>query len=415
MDPIQQIFLQAQAPTGKSNTGYEAFVEGQRGARQNRELQLKEEEQAAMLPIQLEQARLTVNSQLLDINLKRNQLERDNQIKAGQSEALQIMLDAAGLESGYLDPSITERLRKLSITNPAVFTSPTGQAAISNWKGAKAASDAFTRAGMLGLPPKSIAVTDEGRTTTTFQDVDPLAERRLEQGERRLDLGEEHLGLRKKTLTQDDIRLQAQALRDEADRLEKGQTLQPGPTGQLQVVQGPKPLTTANVTAAQQDILGAEAAISSINKSIEALTKNPDAAGFEGFIKEIYEGVGGQLGLKPGTRITGTRTQLRDTANQLVVGLRVESGAMSNWERKMLEDMGALLDKTSDAEAIKTRLDTIKRLIAVRTLRLNPGLHTKPSPTVLHTLSDIDLANAKRADYLTEAQARAEYERRGRK
>lgn len=173
-----------------------------------------------------------------------------------------------------------------------------------------------------------------------------------------------------------------------------------------------RPLTTANVTQGQRDLLAADSALASIDKSIDILRKNPDAAGIEGAVRELYEGIGGQLGLKPGTRITGSRTQLRDTANQLVVGLRVESGQMSNWERQMLEDIGNPLEWKLDAETAVDKLAVLRRLIGGRALRIGKILGQPPKPSALAALTREDLLEAVSAGYISAEQAIAEGERR---
>lgn len=175
---------------------------------------------------------------------------------------------------------------------------------------------------------------------------------------------------------------------------------------------GERPPTTANITEAQQEMNAAVLAVGSISKAIDAVEKNPDAAGAVGWLKELYEGVGGQLGLDPGTRITDARTYMRDTANQLTSALRVDVGAMSDWEQKLLEAIPGLLDKTASADTIKTRLRIINRLMAGKAFRNAPILRKSPPPALLEALTTEDLADAIKAGYITLERGVQEYDRR---
>lgn len=233
---------------------------------------------------------------------------------------------------------------------------------------------------------------------------------RLDQSDRRLDLteGQQQLSnfLRQRGLDQRDID-QALRLRSEGAKV----VSPPGAPVQLESI--PRPPTTATVSAAQEASSSAKSALASIDRAVETLEKNPDAAGITGAARELIEGLGGQLGIEAGTRITGARTELRDTAHQLVSGLRVESGQMSNWERAMLEEVGSPLKWTLGADTAKEKLRIISRLIAARELRRGKDSLNQSTPGwVLGSLTRDDLLEAVRSGYITPDQAREAGRRR---
>jgi len=171
-DPVEQIFLQARAPTGSWEGPIQSFWHGRRAAQQDVELgqqerRLQLEEQ--LLPLRMEAQRLTQIESGLDIKNKLLAQQRTLDVKAGESKALDIMLRADKLPNGYLDDSIFEEMHALSKQNPAVFTTPVGVALLHNFKGARVADEAMQRAKNLGLPATKVTIDPEtGKQTITY-------------------------------------------------------------------------------------------------------------------------------------------------------------------------------------------------------------------------------------------------------
>lgn len=106
MDPISQIFLQARAPTGEGNTGYEAFAQGQQGARQNRQLDAQERRlrlEEEQHPLEVQAKQITAQHYLLDTQLKFLQAQRALNDKAAEGELLGLSIRAAQSPDGWSD------------------------------------------------------------------------------------------------------------------------------------------------------------------------------------------------------------------------------------------------------------------------------------------------------------------------
>jgi hypothetical protein len=303
MDPVSQIFLQARAPTGSWDLPAQMFIQGRQLNQRQQQIDLQREEQDALLPLRQESQRLANTSLGLDILNKRSQLERDNQVKAGMGEALQLMLDAGANPQGYLASSINDRIRQLAITNPAVLTSPQGQALLNNWRGAHIAAKALDQFGQ----PSKVTVDSEGKTTTTFGEESRRGTPLLQlQDERQklldsgvseddpriseLDTGikylttktfdplaKEKLDLRKRALDQADIRTQLNALGLELRATDQGFKIenlpmpsqtpgQPVETVRPHLVPQARPQTTANVTKLQDALTTSTTALRQISK-----------------------------------------------------------------------------------------------------------------------------------------------------
>lgn len=176
-----------------------------------------------------------------------------------------------------------------------------------------------------------------------------------------------------------------------------------------------KPVSAANVTGLQDKVLKSDKALQSVDDSIGVLVQNPDAAGFVGAAMEGAEGLLGQLGIDIGQRVTTARTNLRDTAQQLVEALRVDVGAMSDWERTMLDQIGNPLKWQNDAKAAAAKLLTLRRLIALRSIADRSALNQSIPKELFSGLNEDDLANAFERKYIDKDTLKQEIQRRKKK
>lgn len=130
MDPVEQIFLQARAPAGNSNTGFEAYVEGQRGARQNRQLDLQERRlqmDEELHPLEVQAKRMTAQHYLLDTQLKFLQAQRGLAAKAAQGRLLGLALKASQSPDGWT-PDLVDEMSQILAGTPEAGADQIGMA-----------------------------------------------------------------------------------------------------------------------------------------------------------------------------------------------------------------------------------------------------------------------------------------------
>lgn len=246
-----------------------------------------------------------------------------------------------------------------------------------------------------------------------------VVQQRFAQRQEAIDLSKERFeqssASERQRLSQSAEKLGMDKLKMQAGFLQEGVKVVPGPGGLSTVELGPKPLSTSNVTDLQSKIVEGEKGLQMLDRSIGVLAQNPDAAGLRGIIKEKIEGLAPLVGVKTGTRVTDARTELRNTATQIVTALRVDEGAMSDKEQTMLREVGDPLDWDLESEPAQQKLSTLRRLITLRTMADRATLKQPQNLSLLNVLTDQDLADAFVVGYITREQAQAEYARRGRK
>lgn len=375
-------------PEGNS---FQNLLAATSSARQGRQLGMQEKELASRL-VSAQQDQQMNDLKLTETLRQRNQLLEAELAAQGLGDLIAPLFEA-GKPFDAMQALLAQGVR-----NPILFKAPQWQVMMKEAQVAATAETARLQIEAL----KTYRATQNTR-----------ADKRISNEELRLQLQATGMGLR-----EIDQMIKARELGYEINGQPdipnvKGEPGGPAASpGNVTLTPVARPLTTPNVTAAQTDVLAARSAIASIDQAIATLVRTPGAAGIVGAGREIAEGVAGQIGIDLGTEITAARTQLRETAHQLVSALRVESGQMSNWEREMLEDVASPLNWKLDDKAAIAKMATIKRLIGLREVRRVAALHQQSAE--LDTLTDKDLVEMKKAGFITPEAARAEYQRRGR-
>jgi hypothetical protein len=176
MDPVEQIFAQARAPTGSWEGPIQSFWKARQA--QQEDIQLGQQQQKIdlekqILPLKMEAERLSQLETGLDIKNKLAAQQRSVDVKNGEGEALDIMLTADKTPNGYLSEDIFNRIHDLSKRNPAVFAAPIGISLLHNFKGARMADESMRRAQGANLPVRRITVDPEtGKETITYEAPD---------------------------------------------------------------------------------------------------------------------------------------------------------------------------------------------------------------------------------------------------
>lgn len=412
MDPIEQIFTQARAPTGLWEGASHAFFQGQQAGLQRSQLGLQQRRlqmEEAMQPLKMQAEQLQMREAAAGLDLKLLQKQRDAQILEGQAEAMRIMLDAGSKDGGYLNPEVADRIQNLATRNPAIFTHPTGQALVHSFRGAQVAHRAMEDAKSQGLPIKRIeAVRDrEGATEQiTFERVDPMAQQRIDNERLRITLQQAGLGLR-----EIDQMLKA---REQGFEISGQPTIPIGGTPGAQTEPGKinftpiaRPPTTGALTQSQEQSLNADQALSALNDAMSAIKANPTAIGVRGIIGENLEKAKGQLNPNAplDTPTTDTRQKASIAFSRVAKSLRVDSGNMSRYELNKLEQAGDVLSFSEAPQTAQNKLNNLKAAVIGQKLRQLKFQNATVTDSVLREIPDSEVEELFNANLLTLDQA----------
>lgn len=453
MDPIAQIFQQASAPTGKWDLPAQMFIQGRQLGQSQQRLNMQQQEQDIMLPLEAEAKRLAANSTMLDLQIKRNALERDNQIKAGELELSQILLDAGKYPDGLANFELVQRLHRVSVTNPAAMTSHMGQAAMNGTQAAFAANRAMKRFG----EPTKVTISPTGAESFTFgEGQETAATRTREQLQRDIDEAEAAgdfrradalIATRDKDLNQQRFRATTltqaeQRLKDTKDwralsasmrnrgleqrevdlamrQFKEGMNVEVAPTPDVATQQWlgqPKvkisaverPPTVGAATKSQEESLSAEASLAALNDAIAATEAHPEAFGVQGYARRKAEQAYGQLhpNEKMETPIADTQQKATIAFSRVAKSLRPDSGNMSHYELSKLEKAGETLKLEVSPQEALTLQRNLRNVVVAQKLRHLHFQHAEVPENILRAVESSEVLKLVEAGLLTDEEAR---------
>lgn len=413
MDPISQLFLQAQAPTGKSNSGFEAFVQGRQLAQRDRQLGMQQREQDALLQLRAQGEALQNQSTGLDIELKLDQMQREIDLKQSRVEAAKIMHDAVDNPQGY--GIMKERIDSLVSRNPAIMTDElVGRPMMNNYRAFKQWDSLNAQAKKAGLEPSKATVDPKtGALTPAFENpdfrFDPLAQEKLD--------------LRRRGLDQADIRSQLNAIGLTIRATEAGWKIENMPAVGItdSTMQGPptqdqpagptltpipRPLTAANVTKQQETLSTSSIALREIRTVIPLIsseTTGPIAATKGILIDRGLANIWPDLANQERMEASSVFSRIRAS---VIRALRSDSNInkdeVATLEAQVPSSEAFL---TSPARAM-TQIESIAEGIQERAIQAARQLNQVLPDDVLRSLDDKSMAKHHREKRLTDEEAR---------
>lgn len=422
MDPVSQIFLQARAPTGEGNTGYEAFAQGQQGARQNRQLDMQERRlrlEEEQHPLEVQAKQITAQHYLLDTQLKFLQAQRSLNDKAAEGELLGLSLRAAQSPDGWND-DLAQQAYSIVTRNPGAGAGQIGLTIAKSIQASKAIQQqkAFLDS-QKDMEVSGFTVDPEtGRTQVHYRSKSSMTRafapanltklitdrdlaitegRTADAEDYQFRIDSEQLKQQQAStrIAQADERLKHAGTKLDLTLREAGYTATPGPDGTMTLTPAVRSPTTAAVTRSQEDLLSADAALISLNSAIDATTAHPEAFGVQGKLQLAAERAKGQLtpGTPMETPIADTQQKASMAFARVAKSLRVDSGNMSRYELNKLEQAGDVLGfEISPQEALSKQRNLRNAVIGQKLRSLKFQNQSVPDSLLLQISSPQELA-----------------------
>lgn len=371
--------------------------------RQQRELSLREREQAALLPLKRREAEQ--NLQLNGLRLADEFKHRDDMIQAelaaqqlaqgpvadllrqGESEKALDMWQEAGARNpdlfkskAYFDMGNSLRL---SYTAKSQAAQRREMEEGRNTR-AQEALDARALSGTGGFAPDNLTKLMAGRDRATAEGRTADAE----DYQFRIDAEQLQQQQASTRIAQADERIKREGTKLDLALKEAGYTATPGPYGTMTLTPVARPLTAATVTDLQKSNAKLNTAIANVGHAIAQIKAHPEAFGPQGWLGEWKERFQGMVDPTAPMPVTGARTSAGAAAHDLIVSLRVDS-QVSNFERKALDDVvGKPEEFFTNPALIEKKFQTLLEIAAARRIRQGKELRQPASPADLDIITD---------------------------
>lgn len=394
MDPITQIFQQAQAPTGKWDGPINAYLQGKQLAQHNRQLNLQE----AMAPLEMESRRLSNQETALDIDLKMLAKQRELDVKKGQSELMKLIVESKNTPDGILGtaPGAMEIARKYGA---AVFVTPLGQTWLNNYRGVQAMQEGMTRAKAEGLKPYSSTVTEGGKSSVIYRNpalsgmgVAPREAKLAALYNQAVEDGDEHMievykaaldseMLKQKNATtrieQSKVRNIRENTKLQQSLTEHGYSATQNEDGTVTLTPVARPPTTATTTRLQESFQNWGNMDAALARAEQAVASTPEAFGPLGGVRQGLEVARSILFPGEEALITGARQTANESAIEVERGLRT-SARGSVFEEKQLAPLAKITGRLDTPDIARKKLEILRVAGAGKAIREAKELHLPP-------------------------------------
>lgn len=438
-DPVEQIFLQARASTGNSNTGFEAFVSGQQGARANRALDLQERRlrlDEELHPLEAQARQMTAQHYWFDTHLKFLQAQRELNDKKAEGKMLEISLRAS--QSGWTK-ELDDEWMDVVIKNPGAAAAKIGLSIAKVRQASKALdqhkqweesqtdlepfgysvnlntgdvhkewrrkdANARTPAGAF-MADKRMNAINKLRTAT---DALSNAETPEEQEKAQVELTNAKDALesidaamhydptgaelkQKATGTRIEQSGKRIALQEQAQELKlknSGFDVVSNPDGTHTLIPIARPLTAGTVTDLQKSNVKIDTALSNVGYAITQVEAHPEAFGPQGWFGQWEEKLKGMFDPNAPMPVTGARTSAGAAAHDLIISLKVDS-QVSNFERHALDTVvGKPAEFWTNPAEVKKKFQVLREISAARRIRQGKELHEPLNTADLDIITD---------------------------
>lgn len=176
-----------------------------------------------------------------------------------------------------------------------------------------------------------------------------------------------------------------------------------------------RPLTTANATQIQRDVVTTQLSLSKIDSTLAAIEAHPEAVGPSGVVGENLETIAGWLNpRREKSPIKDTRTKMRLAAHDIAAGLKLDA-QISNYERAKLDEVADATGWMDSAPGTRDAYRAIQDALVAKALRQSNTLNQPISDELLARASADQIEQLVRNGLMREEQARRWFELHRRK
>ena len=382
MDPIAQIFAQAQGGTAQGQGFGSFFAQGVQ-ASQNQEsinlskrrMQLAEQEQSALLPLQKEAARLNNLQAGLTIETNRKALEQQTSILSRMPALVDLQMRFSQSPEGYTDPTLLQEASRVFTQAPELAGTKAGQELMSNITNARKLEQSFRMLRNFA-PPEGMTVQTVNPETGSVS---------LTQAPKRM-LTPEEAQQRAQTLGMEASTMNAEGEVGFA-RPRAGEIIEVGPDGTTRIARGGAKLPSSTIAKAEDVAVSAPTFLKTGQEIIRLANQNN--VGVRGNIKRAWSQIVGQI--YPEMAEAGEEFDFAQATTffkgQATKILRSDSQISEPERKSIVADLPSKGFNESDATAVRKAKGAMKRVAdSARRQLMRAGV---PLPVELKTPEEI--------------------------